>query len=134
MSGRGIDHVGIATRDLDSLAAKWERLGFTLTPRAYHQDHMGTSNRLVQFEGGNFIDVRFGPTTRWDPANGGLLLGDYHLQTGSPAINAGQRDNSIDDDYNDEPRPDPDSRCTGGNPNNRGRNCVDIGADEVQNP
>ena len=57
MSGRGIDHVGIATRNLDGLAATWEGLGFTLTPRAYHQDHMGTSNRLVQFEGGNFIEL-----------------------------------------------------------------------------
>ena len=55
--GRAIDHVGIATRNLDGLAAKWENLGFTLTPRAYHQDHMGTSNRLVQFEGNNFIEL-----------------------------------------------------------------------------
>lgn len=31
-------------------------------------------------EGGNFIDVRFGPLT---------LMGDYHLRVGSPAINRG---------------------------------------------
>ncbi|MEO1493076.1 MAG: VOC family protein [Pseudomonadota bacterium] len=55
--GRGIDHVGIATHNLDGLAAEYEALGFTLTPRAYHQDHMGTSNRLVQFEGRNFIEL-----------------------------------------------------------------------------
>ena len=60
-SGRAIDHIGLASRDLDGLAARYEALGFTLTPRAWHQDHMGTSNRLVQFggpEGGrNFIEL-----------------------------------------------------------------------------
>ncbi len=60
-NGRGIDHVGIATRNLDDLAAQYEGLGFTLTPQAWHQDHMGTSNRLVQFgdpDGGrNFIEL-----------------------------------------------------------------------------
>ena len=56
-NGRGIDHIGIASRNLDGLAAQYEAMGFTLTPRAYHQDHMGTSNRLVQFEGGNFIEL-----------------------------------------------------------------------------
>ena len=56
-TGRGIDHIGIASRDLDALALKYQALGFTLTPRAYHQDHMGTSNRLVQFAGRNFIEL-----------------------------------------------------------------------------
>ena len=56
-SGRAIDHIGIATRDLDALAAQYQALGFTLTPLAHHQDHMGTSNRLVQFDGGNFIEL-----------------------------------------------------------------------------
>lgn len=56
-TGRGIDHVGIAARSLDGLAAKWERLGFRLTPRAFHQDHMGTSNRLAQFDGRNFVEL-----------------------------------------------------------------------------
>lgn len=56
-SGRAIDHIGIATRDLPALAAQYEALGFTLTPLAHHQDHMGTSNRLVQFTGGNFIEL-----------------------------------------------------------------------------
>ncbi len=55
--GRAIDHIAIASRDLDGLAAKYEGLGFTLTPRAYHQDHMGTSNRLVQFQDRNFIEL-----------------------------------------------------------------------------
>ena len=54
---RAIDHIGIANRNLDALAARYEALGFTLTPRAYHQDHMGTSNRLAQFKGRNFIEL-----------------------------------------------------------------------------
>ena len=57
MTGRGIDHVGIASSNLDGLAAQYEAAGFTLTPRAYHQDHMGTSNRLVQTSGRNFIEL-----------------------------------------------------------------------------
>lgn len=56
-TGRAIDHIGIATHDLDALATNYQALGFTLTPRAYHQDHMGTSNRLVQFKGRNFIEL-----------------------------------------------------------------------------
>ncbi|MEM1160123.1 MAG: VOC family protein [Pseudomonadota bacterium] len=64
-SGRAIDHVGIATRNLDALAAQYEALGFTLTPRAAHPDHMGTSNRLIQLggldggpgKGANFIEL-----------------------------------------------------------------------------
>jgi catechol 2,3-dioxygenase-like lactoylglutathione lyase family enzyme len=56
-TGRGIDHIGLASRSLDELAAKYEGLGFTLTPRAYHPDHMGTSNRLVQFAGRNFLEL-----------------------------------------------------------------------------
>ncbi|MEM7212301.1 MAG: VOC family protein [Pseudomonadota bacterium] len=56
-TGRAIDHIGIASRDLSALAAQYEALGFTLTPLAHHQDHMGTSNRLVQFKDGNFIEL-----------------------------------------------------------------------------
>ncbi len=62
LTGRAIDHIAVASRDLDGLAAQYEALGFTLTPRAWHQDHMGTSNRLVQFgpgagPGHNFIEL-----------------------------------------------------------------------------
>jgi hypothetical protein len=39
-------------------------------------------------EGGNFIDVRFGPLTLVDPATG-RLFGDYHLKSGSPALGVG---------------------------------------------
>jgi hypothetical protein len=56
-AGRAIDHVGVASRNLDALAAQYESLGFTLTPRAWHEDRMGTSNRLAQFRGRNFIEL-----------------------------------------------------------------------------
>lgn len=56
-TGRPIDHVVLAVRDLDCAAARYERLGFTLTPRASHDDRMGTSNRLAQFRGRNFIEL-----------------------------------------------------------------------------
>jgi len=55
--GRAIDHVVLAVRDLDRTAEVYERLGFTLTPRAAHEDRMGTSNRLAQFSGRNFIEL-----------------------------------------------------------------------------
>ena len=56
-SGRSIDHVVLAVRDLGATAAIYQDLGFTLTPRAVHEDHMGTSNRLVQFKAKNFIEL-----------------------------------------------------------------------------
>ena len=45
----GIDHVVHAVADLDRAAQFFERLGFTLTPRAQHP--FGTGNRLAQLQG-----------------------------------------------------------------------------------
>ena len=56
-NGRAIDHVVLAVRDLDAITARFESLGFTLTPRAAHEDRMGTSNRLAQFRSRNFIEL-----------------------------------------------------------------------------
>lgn len=50
-------HVVLAVRSLDCAARIYERLGFTLTTRAFHGDRMGTSNRLAQFQGRNFIEL-----------------------------------------------------------------------------
>lgn len=55
--GRPIDHLVIAARSLERLAAQYEGLGFTLTPRAVHPDEMGTSNRLAQLPGRNFLEL-----------------------------------------------------------------------------
>jgi Glyoxalase-like domain len=56
-TGRPIDHVVLAVRDLDRAAPLFNTIGFTLTPRAFHDDRMGTSNRLIQFHGRNFVEV-----------------------------------------------------------------------------
>src|SRR6476620_4582345 len=56
-SGRAIDHVVLAVQDLDRAALSYQELGFTLTPRAAHEDRMGTSNRLAQFSGKNFVEL-----------------------------------------------------------------------------
>ena len=47
----------LAVRDLARTAATYKSLGFTLTPRAAHEDRMGTSNRLAQFKAQNFIEL-----------------------------------------------------------------------------
>lgn len=46
---RGIDHVVLCVRDLDHAAARYEKLGFTVTPTGVHP--WGTANRLVQLHG-----------------------------------------------------------------------------------
>jgi catechol 2,3-dioxygenase-like lactoylglutathione lyase family enzyme len=56
-AGRNIDHVVIAVADLAGAAARYRGLGFTVTPKASHPDHMGTSNHLVQLAGRNFIEL-----------------------------------------------------------------------------
>lgn len=47
----------IAVANLQDAARRYQALGFTLTPRAAHPDHMGTANRLAQFAGRNFIEL-----------------------------------------------------------------------------
>jgi parallel beta-helix repeat protein len=74
-------------------------------------------------EGGNFIDVRFGPLTLYtitDPLTGaqGPAYGDYHLQDGSPAEGRGVAGLAVSTDFDGESRPNP----VGTNP--------DAGADE----
>ncbi len=52
---RGFDHLVLCVRDLDRACAMYRRLGFTVTPRAVHP--FGTGNALVQFEGGNYLEL-----------------------------------------------------------------------------
>jgi hypothetical protein len=84
-------------------------------------------------EGGNFIDIRYGPLTLWNclapdgsvrtPQNAANcpLFGDYHLRTGSPAIDAGLAASGS----NGVPSVDFDGDARPGGP------ATDIGADEV---
>ncbi|MEC9368555.1 MAG: VOC family protein [Pseudomonadota bacterium] len=55
MPPRGIDHLVLAVRDLDAARARYESLGFTVTPRASHP--FGTANAIVQFTGRNFLEL-----------------------------------------------------------------------------
>ncbi|MCU7846042.1 MAG: right-handed parallel beta-helix repeat-containing protein [Candidatus Thiodiazotropha sp. (ex Monitilora ramsayi)] len=70
-------------------------------------------------EGGNFIQVAFGPLTLLDLVNGGSF--DYHLGNGSPAVNNGgptPGTGRLSVDIDNEPRP-------------TAANLSDIGADEM---
>jgi large repetitive protein len=65
-------------------------------------------------EGGNFIDVRFGPLTLTNavatdecPVVGSCLLGDYHLQNGSPAEGLGAAGTGVITDVDGQTRPIP---------------------------
>jgi hypothetical protein len=51
---RPIDHLVLCVRDLDAARGVYERLGFTLTPKALHP--FGTANSLVQLQG-NFLEL-----------------------------------------------------------------------------
>jgi len=46
----GIDHIVIAVSDLDRARRAFERLGFTLSPRARHSDVMGTANHTIMLQ------------------------------------------------------------------------------------
>lgn len=52
---RGVDHLVLCVADLEAAGARYERLGFTVTPRAQHD--WGTANRLVQFAHRSFLEV-----------------------------------------------------------------------------
>jgi len=74
---RGIDHAVHCVHDLDEAAALYERIGFTLTPRASHP--WGTDNRLVQFRD-TFIEILTvaAPERIVEPESGGFEFGAYN--------------------------------------------------------
>ena len=45
----GLDHVVVSVRDLDTAAAAWRALGFTVSPRGTHSAHMGSANYTIMF-------------------------------------------------------------------------------------
>ena len=47
---QGIDHVVILAADLDRAAETYTRLGFTLSPRGVHSDHMGSANHTIMLQ------------------------------------------------------------------------------------
>jgi catechol 2,3-dioxygenase-like lactoylglutathione lyase family enzyme len=87
----GVDHVVIAVRDLDEAAARWQRLGFTLSPRGVHSAHMGTANHTMMLRGNDYFEIIavIAPTER-NAARRALLaqregLGDIALASPSAA-------------------------------------------------
>lgn len=46
----GIDHCVILVRDLDSAAATYKKLGFTISPRGFHSAHMGSANHTIMLQ------------------------------------------------------------------------------------
>jgi len=86
-----------------------------------------TTNIVIQGafdEGGNFIDMQLGPLTINAVPSAAALAPDYHIDSGSPAVDAGVTLGGLSaifglgSDFDDEPRP-----AAGG---------PDIGADETQ--
>ena len=55
---RGIDHVVIAARDLDSTHDTFRRMGFTLTPRGHHT--LGSQNHCIMF-GQDYVELLMVP-------------------------------------------------------------------------
>ena len=55
---KGIDHVVITVRDLDSTQETFTRMGFTLTPRGYHT--LGSQNHCVMF-GQDYLELLMVP-------------------------------------------------------------------------
>ncbi len=51
---QGIDHLVILVADLEAAAATYKRLGFTLSPRGLHSEHMGTGNYTIMLENDYF--------------------------------------------------------------------------------
>jgi hypothetical protein len=46
----GLDHVLVAVRNLETAAAGWHRLGFTVSPYGAHSAHLGSANHTIVFE------------------------------------------------------------------------------------
>ncbi|HEX9702156.1 MAG TPA: VOC family protein [Rhodospirillales bacterium] len=74
---RGIDHLVLCVRNLDRARDFYERLGFTVTPRARHP--FGTGNNLIQLQG-NFIELLgvVEPDRIAPPAPGAFSFGDHN--------------------------------------------------------
>lgn len=52
----GLDHVVVTVRDLDDAAARWQRLGFTVSPRGTHSPILGSGNYTIMF-GEDYVEL-----------------------------------------------------------------------------
>ena len=63
----GIDHVLLMVADLDAAERKMAEIGFCLTPRGIHSEHMGTMNATAVFRAENYLELL--AVARPTPAN-----------------------------------------------------------------
>ena len=77
MLNRGIDHLVLCAHDLDELRAFYQRIGFTLTPKAQHP--FGTANSLAQLDG-FFLELltEADPGLITEPSTGRFSFGAYN--------------------------------------------------------
>lgn len=52
----GLDHIVVLVRDLAAAADNWARLGFTVSPRGTHSEHMGTGNHTIML-GPDYLEL-----------------------------------------------------------------------------
>lgn len=52
----GLDHVVFVVRDLAASQKLWADFGFSVSPRGYHPDHMGTANHTIML-GEDYIEI-----------------------------------------------------------------------------
>ena len=52
----GLDHVVFVVRDLAASQQLWADFGFSVSPRGYHPDHMGTANHTIML-GEDYIEI-----------------------------------------------------------------------------
>ncbi len=62
---QGIDHAVIVVRDLDAARDRFERMGFTVTPRGHHT--LGSQNHCVMF-GDDYIELLMSPPENPHPS------------------------------------------------------------------
>lgn len=53
----GLDHLVVLVHDLESAAAAWRALGFTVSPRGEHSAHLKTANHTIMFPGDDYIEL-----------------------------------------------------------------------------
>lgn len=93
---RGLDHVVVLVRDMDSAVTNYQRMGFQMTPRMYHP--FGTANNLVMFQS-TFLEI-LGIVKPEDLEGIGILLdqllkdkeGVSHFALASDDVSADQRE------------------------------------------
>lgn len=82
---RVIDHVVVATTDLDASADEFIRLGFTVTTRARHL-HYGTANRLIVLDNSYIELLGVESSAPADPSTQELVAGALAQNGGIPAF------------------------------------------------